>query len=286
MTTLLIDSLSICHAAKHAMKRYPLSTDEMRTEVIFVFLQKTLTLARRFNTNKFVFAWDSRKSFRQKLYPKYKANRHKTDYSDDEKFFNRMTHDQFSVIRRRILPEMGFVNNFIQTGYEADDIIAGICHNETSDECVIVSTDTDLYQLIRNNISQFNHITNKRFFVVDFQKKWGIAPYDWGMVKAIAGCSTDNVKGIKGVGEKTAIKFIKGELGKKTKTFANIKNGYDTIVKRNIPLVVLPMDGAVTFPIKEDELHISKFLSVFKQLEFQSFLKKENMKKWQEAFGL
>jgi len=55
MPTLILDSLSICHAAKHAMKSYPLSKEEIRTEVIFIFLQKMLTLARRFDTDKFVF---------------------------------------------------------------------------------------------------------------------------------------------------------------------------------------------------------------------------------------
>ncbi len=106
------------------------------------------------------------------------------------------------------------------------------------------------------------------------------------MTKAIAGCSTDNVRGIKGVGEKTAIKFLKGELGKKTKTFINIKNEWDTVVKRNVPLVTLPMKGAVSFTLSNDNLHISKFLTVFKRFDFRSFLKKENMKKWQGAFDI
>lgn len=72
MTTLLIDSNAICHRARYAMKGTHLSHDEMKTEVIFNFMNQLYTLAEYFNPAHFVFAWDSRESKRRAIYPAYK----------------------------------------------------------------------------------------------------------------------------------------------------------------------------------------------------------------------
>ena len=55
-------------------------------------------------------------------------------------------------------------------------------------------------------------------------EKYRIKPFEWHKVKAIAGCSSDNVKGVAGVGEITAIKYLKGELKKESKAHQNIIN--------------------------------------------------------------
>ena len=132
------------------------------------------------------------------------------DLTEWEKEEWEIAFDQFKQLRKRILPRIGFNNNHLQTGYEADDLIAKYV-KDNAEELVIASADNDLLQLLYFadflNLSKNKLITSKSFF-----SEYGILPAQWGMVKQIAGCSSDNVKGIQGVGEITAIKYLKGEL--------------------------------------------------------------------------
>ena len=73
---LLVDSNSICHQAKHSMGN--LTWEEKEVGIIFGFLRQLLSLAKTFETNKFVFVWDSRISLRTKMFPDYKKTRKNT----------------------------------------------------------------------------------------------------------------------------------------------------------------------------------------------------------------
>lgn len=282
---LLLDCNALCHRARYAMKGKELTTDRMRTEVIFNFMHQLLRFSQEFKGSKFVFAWDSKARARRKVWSEYKV-KDKEEKSPDDVRFDEVTFPQFNEIRRNILPAMGFMNIFIQTGREADDIIASIVLSNIEKEIVILSRDGDLHQLLFNdNIKQYDYQTQNFTTRKSFIKKWGISPDAWAEVKAIAGCKSDEIDGVEKVAEKTAIKYLNGYLKETTAAYFNIKNS-DGLIHRNRKLVSLPFPGTYEFKLKKDEVTSLKLLRVFEELDFQYFLRPEEFEKWEEGFSL
>lgn len=284
---LIIDSPALCHRAKFAMQKVELSFEEMKTEIIFNFLNQILSLAKRFETNQFAFCWDSRKSFRRDLYPDYKRKR-REDKTQEEIDFTSLAYEQFHRLRREVLPALGFKNNFIQTGLEADDIIASIVFLNTlhKQKPIVVSRDNDLYQLLLY-CDVFDFQTLKMMTDNLFIKEHKILSSLWNLVKATSGCSSDNVAGIEGVGEKTAIKYITHTLPSHYKSFKAIKSEEgQKIIERNRTLVYLPFEGTKKFPIQKDKLYSKDFYDTFEKLGFESFLTQKNFREWEEQFNL
>lgn len=254
---LLLDCNYLCYRARFSTGG--LSHEGQPTGVIYGFL-KTLSAFQDFlGTSDFIFCWDSNTSKRKKMYPEYKAHRDR-DYSPAEIEFDIVFRRQMKKLRTTYLPTIGFRNIFIQHDYESDDILASIALRNLQEypmnggEGVIITRDKDLYQCITHNVSVCDPQTNKILTMQGFKKLYGIEPYEWTMVKAIAGCITDNVKGVKGVGEKTAIKYLTGKLTEGVKYF-DITCPYGKFVfDRNLPLVELPMKGTKKFTLQEDEL--------------------------------
>jgi DNA polymerase I len=300
----IVDGNNLAYKAKYSTGY--LSYEDQATGVIFTFLHEVMKLALIFNTTRFVFAWDSKKSFRRMVYPSYKLKRIQARESktDEEKEIDNIAFKQFSLLRKYVLPEMGFTNNFLQTGYEADDIIASVVYKSIIEEDIgIFSTDRDLYQLLGDRvflISTKVKAKEKKGKTVyegiytqdDFISEWGLdKPLDWSLVLAVAGCGTDNVEGIRGVGKITAIKFVKEfkttyiNTGNKSKAFSNI---YDKLSfwEKNIPLVLLPYPGTKEFEVNVNIRYKAKrFEAIFKEFGFKSFL--NNLwPKWAKAFNL
>jgi len=236
---LVVDSNYLCHRAFHTTG--PLSYNETPTGVIFGFLNQLFTLGKAVRPDEVVFVWDSRKSLRKKRYPFYK-DRNKTETPDQELLD---AFAQFRLLRTQILPELGFCNNFIQGGYEADDIIAKIVMSHAEhQEFITASGDADLFQLL-DYTDVYSMPSTKEIKTVtreSFTAEHGITPNQWVQVKQIAGCTSDTVPGIKGVGEKTAIKYLKGELKEDSVKARAIQSGQD-IIDRNEWLVKLPLPG-------------------------------------------
>ena len=87
----------------------------------------------------------------------------------------------------------------------------------------------------------------------------------WHVVKAIAGCETDSIEGVKGIGDILAAKFLRGLVKEGSKTYQKIEQG-EAIWKRNMELVKLPLEGTKTFPIVEDETTQEKWDTVTGEL--------------------
>lgn len=270
---LLLDCNYLCHRAKHSTGS--LSYDGDATGVIYGFLKSLSGYQDLFNTSNFVFCWDSNTSKRKEIYPEYKANRKNREYTDEEIEFDRAFRKQMKKLRTTYLPMIGFKNVFIQHGYESDDILASIALNiSDKDEAVIITSDKDLYQCIRYNVSVHNPQTFKILTLQGFKKQYRITPGEWAAVKAIAGCTTDDVKGIKGVGEKTAIKYLRGLKGVPYKSNKNLlaidSIAGKNIVVRNFLLVKLPMKGTKQFKLQQDELSEDGWKQVTKMLGMKS----------------
>ena len=201
--------------------------------------------------------------------------------------FEKMAFAQFARLRMKVLPKFGFKNNFIQTGLEADDIIAAIVQNyEPPEKFIIVSSDNDLYQLLSPTVSMFSNKSKKMMTVESFTKKWGIAPELWPMVKQIAGCTSDTVKGVVGIGEKKAIQFLLGTLKEHTKGYKSIIDGKD-IIDRNEALVVLPFKGTkVPNIVEEETFYLANFIEITDEYGFRSFQQIESLDQWVTQFGM
>lgn len=219
---------------------------------LFSFLATVVALRERFDSDKFVFCFDGGKLKRNDLLPTYKERPFITPEHEEQK---REAKGLMKRLRLQILPELGFVNILGQKGYEADDVIASVVQNSLGeDEAVIVASDEDLFQLIRPNVIIYNpskdKITNEEVFSKMYD---GLRVDQWPMVKALAGCNSDNVPGIRGVGEKTAAQYLNGRLEKYSARWDKINNANKADIEFNLRLVKLPFEGTKTFELIEDE---------------------------------
>lgn len=285
MKVVIVDSNALGHRAKHSMKG--LSYKEMETGVVFGFMQEVLRLAKQFETNRFAFAWDSRKNYRKGIYKPYKAKRTEKakTKTKDELFLDEVAYNQFYTLRKEVLPTFGFKNNVIRTGYEADDIIASIVKNNDYN-MVIASSDEDLYQLL-DRADMYSFKKKKLYDSKTFTKDYNIRVDQWALVKAIAGCSSDNVIGVSGVGEKTAIKYINKEL-KAGRALENIQSANE-IIQENMKLVSLPLCleeemEKVLLDFEHDRFLLSDFLSICDEYGFYSF--KKDINEWNRTFKM
>lgn len=232
-----------------------LSYGETATGVIFGILKDIKLLSRRFDTNRLVFCFDHGKSLRYKKCPTYKIKRvkKKAAMSDSEKKKYNQFQEQIDLLRTEHLRAIGFRNILFQAGYEADDMIASFVQNMSfpDSEAVIVSADGDMLQLLAPNVSVYNPVSRKKTTLQSFKRDKGISPRQWINVKCLMGCGTDDIPGISGVGEKSAIAYLKGKLGTDTIYYRRIIAGLG-IVRINRPLIKLPMEGCRVFPIKKD----------------------------------
>lgn len=286
----VIDSHGLGHRAKHAMQG--LSHNEKQTGVIYGFLRYVLKYAKVFNTKNFVFAWDSKKSFRADIYPEYKANRAPSNrnYTPDEQWLHQSALNQFYDLRKKVLPTLGFKNNFIQTGVEADDIIARVVRSVKEEQAitdiVVVSSDNDLWQLLEW-CDILDPGKEKVLTKSKFKKEYGIHPEQWADVKALTGCNTDNVHGIEGVGEVKALQYIKGKLTK-GKIFDRIQSHESQVVMNlNQRLVKLPHYKTSNFHVNFDEVFsLSRFELICEQYGFNSFLNMPMYNDWRKYFRM
>jgi DNA polymerase-1 len=283
---IILDSNAVCHKAKHSMES--LSYEEKKVGIIFGYFVQMLKLAKDHKSNQFAHTWDSKSSNRLKLFPAYKEKRRMgVDKTEEEIEYDGLAYEQFDMIRDEIIPAMGFKNNFHYPGFEGDDLIASIIDNSGEEqELVMVTGDEDMFQCLCDGVVMQRKkgvYTHK-----DFMKEYGIPAYKWAEVKAIAGCSTDEVPGIRGVGEKTAIKYLLNMLKPTTKAFTDITSqAGKEIIARNRKLVTLPFKNTPDLILQKDtKLSLDAFCDVCNKYSFQHLLKKENLSQWKRYLNL
>lgn len=288
---LLIDCHAICFASLYKLNG--LSYNGHQTGVIYGFLNKLQALVAEYKPDTTIFCWDSRKSFRKKVYPEYKANR--KDKTEEQEELLSKALPQFHELRDNIIPRLGFRNNFLFSGYEADDIIA-LCVYRHPDDYVIASGDSDLFQLLEKTwnyeTSMHNIHTGKKFTYDQFRLVYNIEPRKWAKAKAIGGCVSDHVEGIHGAADPAksesskALEYLRGNLTK-GKIFDLIESEEGRrIITRNLQLVALPFvwGEEPCVKIQQDELYTQDFLDVFRDYGFRSF--REKFDEWKELFKL
>jgi DNA polymerase-1 len=290
---IIIDSNGLAYRSLFSMG--DLKHNQNKTGVIFGFLSEVRNLAEKFSCNQFIFCWDSKNSYRKLICPEYKENR--SHLLSSEKEILEIAYKQFNLLRDEILPNMGFRNIFIQSGYEADDLIAWIVYR-LPDNYLIATGDDDLLQLLKDHpkypIEIYNLRVKKIITEEDFTKKYGIKPIDWSIVKSIGGCSSDNIKGISGVGQESAIKYLNNNLkdGAIKKKIESIEG--KKITQDCMELVHLPFVGDREISIikdreefyKDDIFYSLNFMDTFKKYGCFSFVTEDGLNRWRKSFNL
>ena len=198
----LLDGNSITHRAFHALP--PMDADGTPTNAVFGFFSMLLRALRDEQAEYLAVAFDPHgPTFRHAQYADYKAGRPPTP--EDLRV-------QFPILRE-ILQAMG-VPILSVDGYEADDMLGTVSRrvSEAGDVCVLVTGDRDAFQLAGERVS----ILYTRRGATDvvrvtpeyIQETYGVSPERLIDIKGLMGDASDNLPGIPGIGEKTAIRLI------------------------------------------------------------------------------
>jgi len=231
--------------------------------VIFGFLNQLFSIGEALHPDNVVFCWDSRKSIRRHHYSFYKNRPQKDSDPDMSEAFS-----QFNELREEILPQLGFCNNFVQAGHEADDIIAKIVQSKTQSEFIVASSDDDLLQLL-DGCTIYNLGKSRIITKDDLYTEYGITPKQWIEVKILAGDTSDTVPGIPGIGEITAAKYLTGKLKPESKKRQDIeKYGTEELRDRNKWLMKLPLSTTKLPDIKQSGFNRRELIHLCKRLGF------------------
>ncbi|MEZ9563687.1 DNA polymerase I [Vibrio artabrorum] len=209
---ILIDGSSYLYRAFHA---YPgtMSNGEIPTNAVYGVVNMLRSMMRQFASDRIAVIFDAKgKTFRDDMYPEYKANR--PPMPDDLRCQIEPLHN---VIRAMGLPLISI------PGVEADDVIGTLASQASAMGMpVLISTgDKDMAQLVDDNVTLINTMTNvvmDREGVID---KFGIPPELIIDYLALMGDKVDNIPGVPGVGDKTATALLQG-IGSIEKLYQNL----------------------------------------------------------------
>lgn len=288
-TWCIFDAGHLGHCAMHATGA--LSHDDVRTGVVYGFLNGILTVCchPRFNTCYAAICFDSKHSLRKDALPSYKKKRHK-DRTPEEWAEIKIMHKQLTLLRREILPDIGFPT-LVQRGLESDDMMAQFAKQLTLADCfkctegltaVMVTSDYDLLQCVTETIHWYDPVRKLYLDLHGVKERKGVLPCKWALVKAIAGCRSDKVKGVYGVGELTAAKFLAGNLKRTGKVYKRIVSNEGIAIKlRNLDLVQLPHAATKPVVVPHPIYDVKAFFKWARKLGFDSILHGERRVTWE-----
>ncbi len=275
-TLVLVDGSSYLYRAFHALP--PLTNSKgQATGAIYGVINMLKKLQHTYNTKQFAVVFDAKgKTFREDLYPQYKANR--PPMPDDLVTQIAPLH---AIIRAMGIPLIE------KLGVEADDIIGTLA--EMAKNCgwrtVISTGDKDMAQLVDDHIQCVNTMTDSVFDASAVKLKFGVMPDGIIDYLALVGDSVDNVPGVPKVGPKTAVKWlteygsveniiahandIKGKVGE------NLRASLESLlVSKELVTIRKNIDLDLTFDdLCCTEKNVSALKDLFTELEFKTWLR-------------
>ncbi|MFD0698678.1 DNA polymerase I [Paenibacillus sp. GCM10027628] len=278
---IIIDGNSIANRAFYALPLLSNSSG-LHTNAVYGFTTMLLKLIEEEKPTHFLVAFDAGKiTFRHKEYTEYKGGRAKTPPELSE---------QFPLIKE--LLKAFQIPQFELTGYEADDIIGTLTKiaDEKGEKVLLVSGDKDMLQLASDHVTVA--ITRKgiteveRYNPEEIKEKYGLTPNQIIDLKGLMGDTSDNIPGIPGVGEKTALKMLH-EFGTVEEVLANsasLKGKMKEKVEEHAQDAIMSKELATIFREVPMETEWSSFrydgydgqalAGMFRKLEFKSLLEK------------
>jgi DNA polymerase-1 len=279
----LVDGSSYIFRAYHALPPLNRKSDGLQVNAVLGFCNMLWKLLRDMPednrpTHLAIVFDKSEVTFRNKLYPDYKA--HRPPAPDD-------LIPQFPLIREAVrafdLPCLE------QAGFEADDLIATYVRIacERGASATIVSSDKDLMQLVNDCVTMYDTMKDRRLGIPEVIEKFGVPPEKVVEVQALAGDSTDNVPGVPGIGVKTAAQLIveygdletlllrAGEIKQPKRREALIEHAEKARISRQLVL----LDDKVDLEVPLDELAVHepdarKLIAFLKAMEFSTLTRR------------
>ncbi len=275
-TLYLIDGSSYIYRAYYAI-RHLSSPAGVPTNAIYGFTQMLLKVIKDRQPDHLAVVFDAgRLTFRNELYPEYKANR--AAMPDD---LRPQLEPIKEMVRAFNIPALELA------GYEADDIIGTIARDceHKGLAVVVVTGDKDLMQIVSDRVTLLDTMKEKASGVKEVEERFGVGPELVVDILGLAGDSSDNIPGVPGIGEKTAIKLIqefksldellaraaevKGKNGEKLQAFAD---------QARLSRKLATIDCQVPLPYSYDDLAVSppdnqRLAQLFKEYGFTTLMK-------------
>ena len=254
------------------------------TNALFGFINMLNKIINEENPNYMMIAFDKGKTFRHEKYEVYKDGRKETPLELKQQF----------PVAKEIARTMG-IKCFEIDNYEADDIIGTFAKEVDKDDefvATIISSDKDLLQLISNDVevkllktNDYIRMNEKTFF-----DTYGITPPRMVDLKSLMGDSSDNIPGVKGIGEKTALKLLHeySTLDGIYENIENIKGSTKNKLEKYKDDAYFSYELATIYkdvPIDTNLLNIKyegitdEFIPLLEEYEFYSIIKKLGIKK-------
>src|SRR5690348_13742276 len=279
----LVDGSSYIFRAYHALPPLTRKSDGLQVNAVLGFCNMLWKLLREMPednrpTHLAIVFDKSEVTFRNKLYPDYKA--HRPPAPDD------------------LIPQFKFIRDAVrafdlpcleQNGFEADDLIATYARiaTERGATTTIVSSDKDLMQLVTDKVLMYDTMKDRRIGIAEVIEKFGVPPEKVVEVQALAGDSTDNVPGVPGIGIKTAAQLIveygdleqllfrAPEIKQPKRREALIENAEKARISRQLVL----LDDKVDLEVPLDDLAVHepdarKLIAFLKAMEFSTLTKR------------
>jgi len=273
----LIDGSSYIYRAFFAIPH--LSTSKgFPTNAIYGFTNMLLKILREQSPEYMAIAFDAPgPTFRHEVYGEYKANR--PAMPEDLR-------PQIPYIKE-VVGALG-IPSLEREGYEADDLIGALARKmeEQGFDTVIVSGDKDLIQLITPHVTMYDPMKDKTFRVPEVMERFGVTPDRVVEVMGLSGDSSDNIPGVPGIGEKTAIKLIQefGSIEGLLKNVDRVKNAKlrETLMhyadQARLSRELATIDTQTPLEWKLEGLKVGtpdrvRMQKIFKEMEFSKLLK-------------
>ena len=281
-TIYLIDGSGYIYRAYHAVRH--LSTSRgLPTNATFGFTNMLLKLLSDRKPEHMAMAFDAKgPTFRHEIYEAYKANR--PPMPDD--LIVQIPYIK-QVVEGMNIPSLEL------TGYEADDIIGTLAQaaERTGFHVVMVTGDKDFKQLVSPGISIWDPMKDRTIDYAGLTEGFGLEPSQWVDVMALAGDTSDNIPGVPGIGEKTAVSLIK-TFGNLEAIFKNLDNVSGKKLRENLKTYreqavlsrqLVTINTQVPLSVEIASLRVSgpdaqRLASLFRDLEFQRLQKQFPLK--------
>src|SRR2546426_2315021 len=286
----LVDGYALIYRAFFAMIARPLTTARgENTSAVWGITNFLLRLYENYHPEYIGWVHDRGVSFRQAQYPEYKATREKLG-EELQQDFDRSLERVCQILDAFRIPVLAI------DGYEADDVVATLAERaaNTGMQAVIVSGDKDFYQLIRPGVALLNPGRGGQAAVEEqwvdqsnASERLGVPPERVVDYLALVGDTSDNIPGVKGIGDKTAVQLLEtyGDLDAILARAADIpgKRPREALLQQadnarlSRQLVTLRRDVPVELDL--DQLRVrtpdaARLTSLFNELEFRTLIPK------------